>query len=139
MAFKFASSKFRKNPTLFIPKTLQNPSIYLQHYTTTNFNSSKPERKLTWNEYFALRRKRRLTERLVTVPTTIGGFGLSLAYVASREFDPTPILGQDPFLIYALGTITCGVTGLLVGPIVGSSLWKLFHKKEVKLMEKVCE
>ncbi|CAG8461015.1 16833_t:CDS:2 [Funneliformis caledonium] len=133
MAFNFAS-KFRK--TLIIPK-IQNPSIYLQYYTTTNNINypTKQEKKLTWNEYFALRRKRRLTERFVTVPTTIGGFGFSFAYVASREFDPTPILGQDPFVIYGIGTLVCGITGLLMGPVIGSSIWKLFHRKQVKLME----
>ncbi|CAG8489324.1 9963_t:CDS:2 [Diversispora eburnea] len=94
-----------------------------------------PDGKLTWNDYFALRRRRRLSERIITIPTTIGGFGLSIGYVATREFDPTPILGQEPFLIYGIGTILCGFTGLLVGPIVGSSIWKLFHREEVKLME----
>ncbi|RIA93697.1 mitochondrial import protein Pam17-domain-containing protein [Glomus cerebriforme] len=136
MAFKFTLSKF-KTPALIIPKTLQKPSIYIQHctITTNNTNSSPQQRKLTWNEYFDFRRKRRLTERLVTIPTTIGGFGISFAYVASREFDTTLILGQDPLLIYGAGTILCGFTGLIIGPIIGSSIWKLFHRKEVELME----
>ena len=142
MSFKFALSKFRKIPTPIIQKALQKPSIYLQHYTiTTNNTNSSPQqgRKLTWNEYFELRRKRRLTERLATIPTTIGGFGISLSYVASREFDAALILGQDPFVIYGIGTFLCGFTGLLIGPIIGSSIWKLFHRKEVELMEQVCE
>jgi hypothetical protein len=141
MAFKLALSKF-KTPTL-IPKAevLRKPSIYVQHYTITtnnNTNSSPQQsRKLTWNEYFVLRRKRRLTERLVTIPTTLGGFGISFAYFASKEFDPSPIWGQDPLVIYGFGTILCGITGLMIGPIIGSSVWKLFHRKEVELMEQV--
>src|SRR3954454_5070610 len=100
MSFKFALSKFRKTPTPIIPKALQKHSIYLKYYTITTNNtdpSTQQGRLLSWNEYFELRRKRRLTERLATIPTTIGGFGISLGYVASREFDAAPILGQDPF------------------------------------------
>jgi hypothetical protein len=140
MSFKFALLKFRNTPTPIIPKALQKHSI-LRYYTIAinNTNSSlKQEKKLTWNEYFELRRRRRLTERLATIPTTIGGFGISLAYVVSREFDVAPILGQDPFVIYGIGTFLCGFTGLLIGPIIGSSVWKLFHRKEVELMEQVC-
>src|SRR5437016_1611357 len=142
MSFKFALSKFKTSTLIPKAKALQKPSTYIQHYTiTTNNTNSSPQqrRKLTWNEYFALRRKRRLTERLVTIPTTIGGFGISFAYVASREFDPTLIWGQDPFVIYGVGTIVCGFTGLMIGPIIGSSIWKLFHRKEVELMEQVRE
>ncbi|CAG8437922.1 16803_t:CDS:2 [Acaulospora morrowiae] len=91
--------------------------------------------KLTWNDYFALRRRRKVTERIVTYPLAFGGFSASLVYVATREFDPTPIFGQEPFLIYSIGTVFCGITGLLIGPVVGSSLWRLFHREEVRLME----
>src|SRR3954452_7930429 len=114
MAFKLALSKF-KTPTI-IPKAvvLQKPSIYIQHYTiTTNNNTNsfpQQRRRLTWNEYFILRRKRRLTERLVTIPTTLGGFGISFAYFASKEFDPNLIWGHDPLVLYGLGTIVCGFT-----------------------------
>ncbi|KAF0421506.1 mitochondrial import protein Pam17 [Gigaspora margarita] len=90
---------------------------------------------LTWNDYFTLRRRRRIAERVITIPTTLGGFGLSLGYVATREFDPTPIFGQEPIIIYGIGTLVCGLSGLLIGPILGSSLWKLFHQEEVRLME----
>ncbi|CAB5216394.1 unnamed protein product [Rhizophagus irregularis] len=134
MAFKLALSRFK---TPFIPKAevLQKPSIYIQHYSISTNNSSPQQRKLTWNEYFVLRRKRRITERLVTIPTALGGFGISFAYFASKEFDPTLIWGHDPLVIYGFGTILCGFTGLMIGPVIGSSIWKLFHRREVELME----
>ncbi|CAG8703871.1 16122_t:CDS:2, partial [Acaulospora colombiana] len=116
-------------------------------YSTTSNEQNKlkskikltKDGKLTWNDYFALRRRRRMTERFVTYPSALGSLGASLAYVATREFDPTPIFGQEPFLIYGTGTALCGLTGLLLGPIVGSSIWKFFHREEVKLMEQQIE
>ncbi|GES80633.1 mitochondrial import protein Pam17 [Rhizophagus clarus] len=141
MAFKFALSKFKTQTIIPKAEILQKPSIYIQHYTitttnNTNLSSQQQEGKLTWNEYFTLRRKRRLTERFVTIPATLGGFGISFAYFASKEFDPSLIWGYDPLVVYGFGTILCGFSGLMIGPIIGSSIWKLTHRKEDKLMEK---
>ncbi|CAG8564922.1 11113_t:CDS:2 [Ambispora leptoticha] len=91
--------------------------------------------KLSWDDYFWLRVRRRNTERAFTIPSTLLGFGLSTGYVVTRELDPTPILGQDPAVIYGLSILLCLFSGLLIGPVIGSGVWKLFHRREVKLME----
>ncbi|CAJ0764746.1 9169_t:CDS:2 [Entrophospora sp. SA101] len=140
MTSKFANFVTRQN--IILPSVIRSIRLFsLTSCFQKEENTSKSQlkftgdNKLSWNDYFALRRKRRLTERLVAIPSTIGALGGSLVYVATREYDPTLIFGQEPLLIYAIGTVLCTVSSLILGPIIGSSIWKLFHSKEVKLIE----
>ncbi|ORX99930.1 mitochondrial import protein Pam17, partial [Basidiobolus meristosporus CBS 931.73] len=83
----------------------------------------------SWEDYFKLRRSRRIRERISSIPTTIAGVGLSSAYFASLEVDPTlTYFGMDPLLVYGAGVVASGFGGFLVGPLFGNGLWSLFNR-----------
>jgi import inner membrane translocase subunit TIM23 len=113
--------------------------------TTSNTKNNDADRitlgrqhQLTWNEYFALRRKRILRERITTVPTTIIGLAGGIAYFGTRSVDvTTTVLGMDPFIMYSLGAVACGFFGFLMGPVVASSLWRMSNKKVAQAMDEV--
>ncbi|KAK9722687.1 TIM23 complex component [Basidiobolus ranarum] len=111
------------------------------HFETLKTPSEKQpetlsETELSWEEYFQLRRNRRTRERLSSIPTTIVGVGLSSAYFASLEVDPTQtIFGVDPLVIYAAGVVASGFGGYLVGPLFGNGLWGLFHRNLASKMD----
>src|SRR6266487_4942190 len=48
---------------------------------TSNKLRLRIDGKLFWDDYFALRRRRRITERAFTIPTTLLAFGLSITTV----------------------------------------------------------
>ncbi|CAG8632323.1 6062_t:CDS:2 [Paraglomus occultum] len=131
---------------LTTPRRLYTPSLYLavtplfrpnRSYSSPppTIPSRTPDGKLTWDKYFTLRRKRKNMERGFLIPTSLLSIGGSVAYAATRPVDPTPIFGQDPIVMGSIGILCCGVAGVLIGPIIGSSVWKLLHREDVKLME----
>jgi import inner membrane translocase subunit TIM23 len=92
--------------------------------------------KLSWNAYFELRRKRRMQERIVAIPTTLLALTLSGSYIANMELDPTAtIFGVDPLLAYGIAMVSAGGVGFLLGPVVGSWTWKLQHSDIAHALE----
>ena len=84
----------------------------------------------------ALRRKNRTYNLLASIPTTLLGAQIGLSQFASLEMEPTDtIMGLEP--VYALGAATLGCIGLgwLCGPIVGTQVYKLTHRKLARAME----
>lgn len=84
---------------------------------------------LTWNDYLALRRSRRhynLASSVSTAAcTTYGGL-----YVLNSYFDQLATLtGFDPLIILALGGVSSAGAGWLSGPILGSAVFRMFHRK----------
>ncbi|KAF8322864.1 mitochondrial import protein Pam17 [Cantharellus anzutake] len=91
---------------------------------------------LSWPEYLKIRRGRRIWELTATVPMTLGAFGGGLSYFGSIEPDPTAlIMGLEPIWIYALATFSCAGAGYLVGPFIGSTLWRLTHRKKLSQID----
>jgi len=55
---------------------------------------------------------------------------------ATLEMDPTNlILGIQPVFVYGAATIGCVGLGWLAGPVLGSGVWKLVNRRNVKAME----
>ena len=84
---------------------------------------------LTWNEYLALRRSRRhynLASSVTTAAcTTYGGL-----YAINLYFDQLATLtGFDPMIITLLGGVSSAGAGWLSGPILGSAVFRMFHRK----------
>lgn len=95
-----------------------------------------PTAKLPWNDFLHLRRQRHQAELLASIPTAFAGLFGGISYFATLEIDPSQlVLGLDPLLVYAGATLACGGLGWLVGPVFGSSAWKLVHRKKAALIE----
>lgn len=77
---------------------------------------------VTWDEYFKLRKQRRMVSSLFTWPATIltgGGAGTFLA----TNGVPFEFAGLDPMLLSGLGVLVGAGSGLLIGPAIGSTFW----------------
>ncbi|KAI0005907.1 mitochondrial import protein Pam17 [Russula compacta] len=111
---------------------------------------------LPWSEYLAIRRGKRKWEMVLTIPCVVAGLAGGAAYFGSMELDATkPIMGIDPLLFFGGATLACMGTyllrsfvqfprsppfsypgsGYLVGPIIGSALWRVTHRRTMTLIE----
>ncbi|KAJ9121634.1 hypothetical protein QFC22_002254 [Naganishia vaughanmartiniae] len=95
---------------------------------------------LTWPEYLTLRHRRRVLAQLFSIPGALGGLIGGGAYFGSLEADPTqPIFGVEPMFVYAGATLGCMGLGYLVGPTVGSLIFKAMNgsrNKAIEVMDK---
>jgi len=91
---------------------------------------------LPWSEYLAIRRAKRKWEMALTIPCVLAGLAGGAAYFGSMELDATkPIMGIDPLLFFGGATLGCMGAGYLVGPIIGSTLWRVTHRRTMVLIE----
>jgi len=91
---------------------------------------------LPWSEYLAIRRGKRKWEMALTMPCVLAGLAGGAAYFGSMELDATkPIMGIDPLLFFGGATLGCMGAGYLIGPIVGSALWRATHRRTMALIE----
>ncbi|KAH9005020.1 mitochondrial import protein Pam17-domain-containing protein [Lactarius hatsudake] len=91
---------------------------------------------LPWSEYLTIRRAKRKWEIALTVPCVLAGLAGGAAYFGSMELDATkPIMGIDPLLFFGGATLGCMGAGYLVGPVIGSALWRATHRRTMALIE----
>ncbi|PIL24523.1 hypothetical protein GSI_14279 [Ganoderma sinense ZZ0214-1] len=92
---------------------------------------------LPWQEYLSIRKGKRRWETAVTIPTTIAGFVGGISYFGTLEMDPQkPIFNIDPMFVYGAATLGCAGMGYLIGPVLGSSFWRMTHRRAMRLIEK---
>ena len=104
------------------------------------FASLSPDNanQLSWNEFLRLRRQRRASGVIASIPCAIGGLYGGLWYFGRGEIDPTQtIFGFDPLIMNVVFVAGCGLLGWLIGPTVGRGLWHLLHRKKTLLIGQV--
>ncbi|KAI8975537.1 mitochondrial import protein Pam17 [Mycotypha africana] len=90
----------------------------------------------TWNDYFKLRKKRRMYEVASYLPSTVVPAAGTASYFFQMQIDPfTKILGMDPIMAAAVATISAGFGGFLLGPVVGNTLFKLMNRRHGTAMD----
>ncbi|EJF66322.1 mitochondrial import protein Pam17 [Dichomitus squalens] len=105
--------------------------------TGTSQVSQVEKETLPWQEYLAIRKRKRRWETAVTIPTTVAGFVGGISYFGNLEMDPNkPIFNVDPMFVYGAATLGCAGLGYLIGPVIGSSIWRLTHRRLMRLIEK---
>ncbi|KAL5037864.1 hypothetical protein BDV3_007080 [Batrachochytrium dendrobatidis] len=84
---------------------------------------------ISWTEFFAMRKNKKLVER--TVGGLGGVFGLSLGsyyFLFVAEFDPfQQIWGLDPSMPYMLGAFSTGIVSAVAGSLGANQLWRLMR------------
>ncbi|KAJ6531107.1 mitochondrial import protein Pam17 [Mycena capillaripes] len=99
------------------------------------FKSTKVDgsaKELNWVEYFDTRRRRRQWQTAFTIPCAMIGFFGGSFYFGSLQTDPTkPIMGIDPMMFYGGCTILCMGAGYVVGPSMGSAVWRIMNRRAV--------
>ncbi|KAG5644226.1 hypothetical protein DXG03_008821 [Asterophora parasitica] len=74
--------------------------------------------------------------QIVTIPCALLGFLGGAAYFGTLETDPTkPVMGIDPFFFYGICTVGCMGAGALIGPSIGSAIWRNSHRKQLALVD----
>jgi len=67
----------------------------------------------------------------------IGFFG-GATYFGTLETDPTkPIMGIDPFFFYGFCTVGCVGVGALIGPTIGSAVWRIRHRHRLSVIDEM--
>ncbi|KAI5122209.1 hypothetical protein M0805_002698 [Coniferiporia weirii] len=98
--------------------------------------SSSGQNTINWPEYLAIRGRKRRWELAATLPSVVICFGAGAAYFGGKEIDGSkPIFGFDALYVYGAATLACGGAGFLVGPAIGSALWRATHRRSLALIE----
>ncbi|ODV61181.1 Pam17p [Ascoidea rubescens DSM 1968] len=106
-----------------IPKT----STKIQKNLNSN---SVQESGINWDEFLTLRKQQRGLNFTSSIATAVLGSALSFAYIAQIEIDPTQmIFGFDPLVIFTIGFSSCTGLCYLLGPTLGSIVFKMKNKK----------
>ncbi|XP_006457823.1 hypothetical protein AGABI2DRAFT_64919 [Agaricus bisporus var. bisporus H97] len=113
-----------------LPK--KNAVISRRSYAASG--SSQPPESLSWREYLAIRGSKRKWQVAATVPCALLGFIGGATYFGTMGADPTKtIMGIDPFFFYGISTVGC--VGAVVGPSLGTALWRMTHRNKVSLID----
>lgn len=66
------------------------------------------------------------------LPSTVASFIGGLQYFGDH---PPNLMGLDPLFLTIAATASCAGLGYLIGPLIGSSLWRLTHRRTLSLIE----
>src|SRR5271169_6453868 len=111
--------------------TLRSVALSLRRSFASSATSDAD--RLSWDEFLRLRRQRRLSGLLASIPASMLGVYGGLLYFGSGEVDPTQtILGMDPFMMNGIFVLGCGLMGWLVGPTIGRGTWHLLHRRQTR-------
>ncbi|KAI9468102.1 MAG: mitochondrial import protein Pam17 [Benjaminiella poitrasii] len=115
---------------------LKNPFLNSQQLRLSSTKASTSTVIPTWNDYFKLRKKRRIYEVASYLPSTVVPAAGTFSYFLQMQVDPlTKVLGMDPLMAAVACTFGAGFGGFLLGPVVGNTFFKLMNGKVVSAMD----
>jgi len=95
-----------------------------------------PIASLTWPDYLAIRSSKRKWQMAAMVPSALIGFFGGGFYFGTLDADPMKsIMGIDPFFFYGICTVGCVGAGALIGPSIGTALWRLQYRSLLPLID----
>ncbi|KAJ2897560.1 TIM23 complex component [Coemansia aciculifera] len=96
------------------------------------FQSTQTDSKITmtWEEFFTLRKQRRLWERVAALPCAMLGLAGGAAVFASLPVNPQQsFMGIDPLILFGGSTVFCGVLGFVGGPSIGRMWYRIGNRR----------
>ncbi|KAJ1559908.1 TIM23 complex component [Cladochytrium tenue] len=121
-ATKAAKRAARPTPVSATPSSSTGPSA----------PTASSSAALQWAEYFRLRRSLKLSERTGAVAGGVGTFMASSYYLmAVADFDPEPIWGMDPSVLYGAGAFGMAFAGAAGGMLLGATAWRALQGSSV--------
>ncbi|SMQ52403.1 unnamed protein product [Zymoseptoria tritici ST99CH_3D7] len=127
----FSTSTRLRQPTS-LNKHINRPKIIAQlptpRFTSPPTSTEPPEHILTWDRFFALRRKRRWINLGCSVVTAVGAVGIFAPMLAEQDFDTwgAQLSGLDPVIVLGISTFAIAAGGWLCGPSFGTAGFTLW-------------
>lgn len=104
--------------------------------TNTTTTSGSPSGLLSWVDYFKLKKQNNRINMVSGIITGLGGSLLTLGYLGNIEIDvEKPIMGFDPIMVMGGAVILGGFAGYLVGPFIGSFVFKMLNRSQLRQYE----
>ncbi|RCK64596.1 Presequence translocated-associated motor subunit PAM17, mitochondrial [Candida viswanathii] len=102
-----------------------------------NSTTAATQPKLTWVDYFNLKKQNTRINTIAGVFTGVGGAFLTLSYLGNIEIDvEKPIMGFDPLMIMGGAVVLGGLVGYLVGPFIGSFVFRMTNRAQLQQFER---
>ncbi len=92
---------------------------------------------LSWNEYLSLRRSRRRYNLVSSISTSACTTAAGLTALNQNFEYVGSLVGLDPIFTLGIATVSSAGIGWLSGPILGSAMFNMLHRRVRKDMEEV--
>lgn len=93
---------------------------------------------LTWNEFFAMRRRLQLFQRAAGVPFAFGFLTAESVVLSLPIFDPTKVIfGMDPLVVVGLSTMAGSVAAYFAGVAISGVAWRKLRPQLAQNLEEV--
>ncbi|KAJ2850271.1 TIM23 complex component [Coemansia brasiliensis] len=122
-----------------VARALSRPaqrSVRLVHSSPAAKQAKEAVPELNWDEFFRLRKQRRLWERLGSLPCAILGLGGGAAVFASLPVDPQQtFMGLDPLMLFGGCSLFSGALGFVIGPSVGRRWYRVINRDLARALD----
>ncbi|KAA1469225.1 mitochondrial import protein Pam17 [Dentipellis sp. KUC8613] len=116
--------------------SVDRPSRVLVRSKTTASAAPQEKQTLSWPDYLTIRKKKRRYEMVLTAPCMLAGLAGGASYFGQWAMEaPKHIMGIEPIFFFGGATLTCVGAGYLLGPIIGSAVWRMTHRSTLPLIE----
>ena len=105
--------------------------------TTSHQHRASNVNNLTWNDFFKLRQSRRYWNLASSFCTAGAGLFSGLTYASAQPLENLQIFGLDPFLGGGILVVSSLGVGWLLGPLLGSGLFRVLNRKRLAEMSAV--
>lgn len=98
-----------------------------------------PSEKLTWNEFLRLRKIRRRFNLVASASLAAVSFVTGLGWLSEQNLEQlgSQLFGMDPLFVMGLSALGFAGAGWVVGPFIGSAIWRASYSSRVKGMAAV--
>ncbi|CEP64461.1 Pam17p LALA0_S11e04698g [Lachancea lanzarotensis] len=108
------------------------PRLSDQKLNTNGQTETNSKDVFTWTDFFQLRKHERRINLGSSVVTALLTSNASWAYLSTMEIDPMQtIMGFDPLVVVSAGLLASGAFGYLLGPIFGTTIFKMRQKSNL--------
>ncbi|SCU99664.1 LAME_0G04698g1_1 [Lachancea meyersii CBS 8951] len=108
------------------------PRFSEQNSTANQQTETNSKDVFTWTDFFQLRKHERRINLGSSIVTALMTSNASWAYLSTMEIDPMQtIMGFDPLVVVSAGLMASGAFGYLLGPIFGTTVFKMRQKENL--------
>ncbi|PVU92065.1 hypothetical protein BB560_006084 [Smittium megazygosporum] len=110
-----------------------NPAHQSLKNAQGSFLDPNSEGYFQWNDFFKLRRQRRILEVCTAIPVTFIGMGATASYLSTVPLgNLITFNGVDPTFVVAGGVLLSGGLSYLLGGYLGGIIWRAVNRKNLK-------